>query len=95
MRQVVTMVLPLVLPAAIYFAWILVAQQRARARGDESAAPMFGDAPWTMLAAAGVTLVAMTLGAMVLFSGDDVEMRYVPPHVEDGRVVPGHTEPRK
>lgn len=89
------MVLPLVLPAVVYFTWIFIAQQRARARGDESAAPMFGDAPWTMLAVAGVILVALTLGALALFSGDDTETRYVPPRVEDGRIVPGHTEPRK
>ena len=52
--------LPLILPALVYFAYRLWAQRTGRATED---------IPWVWLAAAGVALAAMFAGAMTVLGG--------------------------
>jgi hypothetical protein len=81
-RIVITILLPLLLPTAIYVGWRL---GFGRAGTPSSAT--------VALAIAGVALVVM---ALLLFNTDFGGPRqgvYVPPHVSDGKVVPGHFEP--
>lgn len=90
MRILVTYVLPLVLPAALYFLWLWSARSRARAgAGEAKPAAWWEEAPWHWLALAGVALLAATLFALALTSGAPPGKVYTPPHVEDGQVVPG------
>ncbi|MEE8439401.1 MAG: DUF6111 family protein [Micropepsaceae bacterium] len=49
--------------------------------------------PWTALTAAGLLLVILSFVWWRLSSGDDPEGLYVPPHLENGEVVPGHFAP--
>jgi hypothetical protein len=86
-RVFLTIILPLLLPAALYVVWAIVTN---RIRLAESAA--WQDLPWTWLAVAGAALTAAVLVFFVHFS-DNGEGVYVPPHVEDGQIVPGHVEP--
>lgn len=88
MRQFLSIAIPIMTPMALYMAWISVAQWRARAKGLTEM-PQYGDAPWTMLAAAGVVLLALSLAATALLSGDDPDTAYRPPRVIDGQIVPG------
>ncbi|MBM3601203.1 MAG: hypothetical protein FJX35_23645 [Alphaproteobacteria bacterium] len=88
MRQFLSIAIPILTPMALYMAWIALAQWRARAKGVGEA-PQYGDAPWTMLAVAGVALLAITLAATALLSGDDPATRYLPPRIIDGKIVPG------
>lgn len=90
MRQFLSIAIPIMTPMALYMAWISIAQWRARSRGL-SEMPQYGDAPWTMLVAAGVALLGLTLGATALLSGDDPATTYRPPRVIDGQIVPGGT----
>jgi hypothetical protein len=76
MRQFLSIAIPIMTPMALYMAWISIAQWRA---------------PWTMLAVAGVALLALTLGATALLTGDDPDTAYRPPRVIDGQIVPGGT----
>jgi hypothetical protein len=48
--------------------------------------------PWTILFITGLSLFAVSF--VFWRFNEDVEATgtYVPPHVEDGKVVPGHTE---
>ncbi len=85
-------ILPIVLPTAVYFAW-LAAERRRIARAGAGDAPHWHDAPWLWLAAIGVVLAVLIAIASALFGGADISGRYVPPRVEDGRIVPGHVEP--
>ena len=94
-RFLVQIVLPLLLPFAIYAAWLAVEQRRLErlGRGER---PGWGEAPWIWLVSLGVLLaLAASLGA-ALFGGESPDGVYVPPRVgPDGRVVPGHVEPRR
>ncbi len=88
MRQFLSIAIPIMTPMALYMAWISIAQWRARTKGLTEM-PQYGDAPWTMLAAAGVALMGLTLGATALLTGDDPDTTYRPPRVIDGQIVPG------
>jgi hypothetical protein len=88
-RVVLTIVLPLLLPTFLYVLW-LVTLGRAELVGP--AAP-WQRLPWTWLAVAGVGLAALMLAALSVGVGGREEGTYVPPHIEGGRIVPGHIEP--
>ena len=49
--------------------------------------------PWTPLFAAGLALVAVSFLYLGVTEGAGQRGVYVPPHVENGRVVPGRVEP--
>ncbi len=48
--------------------------------------------PWTKIFIAGFLLVAISLLIEGFMSGETIKGRYIPPHMEDGKVVPGHME---
>ncbi|MGQ9371868.1 DUF6111 family protein [Azospirillum sp. ST 5-10] len=82
MRLLLTVLLPLLAPTLLYAAWVLL---QAR-RGGPS--PRW---PWLWLAGGGVAFLATVLGAWALSEGAPPHARYVPAHLEDGRVVEGVT----
>jgi len=49
--------------------------------------------PWTILTAGGLILVILSFVWWRLSNGETTEGIYVPPHVEDGEVVPGQFAP--
>lgn len=91
-RSVLTVILPLATPAAVYLLWHWNARRRAEARG-ETEIPQLGDAPWVTLAIAGLILVIGVLGTLALFDGAPPGSTYVPPQYVDGEIIPGRLEP--
>ena len=87
-RVVLTIILPLLLPTALYMLWA-VSIGRAEATGAEGA---WRGLPWTWLLVAGAIFVVIVLVAVVEIGGVR-EGSYVPPHLRNGEVVPGHVEP--
>src|SRR5262249_53836666 len=87
LRQFLEIVLPLVAPTVIYFAYMLIA--RPRPGGNVLAF----DWPWLWLGLAGVGLVIVTFVAVALFGGASPAERYEPAKVIDGEIKPGHFEP--
>jgi 4-amino-4-deoxy-L-arabinose transferase-like glycosyltransferase len=87
MRVFLTIILPLELPTALYVLWAVSA-----GRVDMAAAAPWRELPWTWLGAIGVVLVVAVLAYAVEFGGTK-EGTYVPPHLENGHVVPGHVAP--
>jgi Family of unknown function (DUF6111) len=83
MRQFFEIVLPLILPTAIYIAYFSVLRPRR-------ALP---ELPWVWLGGAGVILLAVTFLALALLGGADPSERYLPPKVVNGKVEPGHYVP--
>ncbi len=81
-----TYMLPLLLPTAVYFMFMLPARRRAVERGEEAS---WEKTPWMLLSAAGVALLALTLGALALHDGEPPWSQYNPPHLEDGHIIPG------
>jgi hypothetical protein len=72
------------LPFALYAAYLRLAKQ------EESDATR--KHPWTFLFASGLALVAASFLIWGITEGAGQQGVYVPPHVENGRVVPGHVD---
>ncbi len=89
-RILLSYVVPLLLPAALYILYVVVARRVQAGRGET--AERLRRVPWLWLLAAGVALMGLSLVIFSLTSGGDSHRPYVPPHVEDGRIVPGHLE---
>ncbi|MGH7015024.1 MAG: DUF6111 family protein [Stellaceae bacterium] len=81
-RVALTILLPLLAPTAIYFLWL-----RAVGRVGERSVP------WTWLVVAGLVAAAAALAIVGVGAGGSQAGRYLPPHVQDGRVVPGQIVP--
>ena len=75
------------LPFALYAAYL-----RLEKREEDAADRKH---PWTVLFASGLALVVASFLVWGVTEGSGRQGDYVPPHVEDGRVVPGHVDPAK
>ena len=85
MRVVFSIVLPLVLPTALYFVYMTL----VRRRGSTSAQSQPIDVPWSWLAVAGGVLMVITVFALYLFE-DRGEGTYHPARTVNGQVEPGY-----
>jgi hypothetical protein len=79
--------IPLLLPFVLYFLWVAIERRRKAAGGWEAR-----DTPWIWLSMTGLVLLIVSLLGAGLFIGSEPGGTYVPPHVEDGKVVPGRVE---
>jgi len=82
LRILLQYLLPLLLP---FLAWLVYARLTRKTTVN--------DAPWLILAATGVGLLIVSLVSWTLLSGSEPGETYVPARFEDGRLVPGTTEP--
>jgi len=87
-RVFLTIVLPLALPTVLYLLWLRVARW-----SDVGGVLQWRVLPWAWLAMAGAVSLAIVLFVVTVHYGTPIPGVYVPPHVEDGRIVPGHIEP--
>jgi hypothetical protein len=96
LRVFFTIVVPLVLPTALYLIWLRVVRgllpesPQASPEGETLRSAVL---PWVWLAAAGVLLLALVLFVVTVHFGTSQPGTYVPPRWENGRIVPGHIEP--
>jgi len=81
-RVLLTVVIPLLLPTVLYFGW-----RFAIGRG------LTLPSSWLWLVVAGLALASLTLVAVSVDFGGMRQGTYVPPHLTNGEVVPGHIEP--
>ena len=79
---------PLVAPLALYLFWFLRATKAAQVAGLEP--PKLGDVPWPWLVVIAILLIVGALSAYLTMSGEGPGGHYEPPHLIDGKVVPGH-----
>ena len=94
LRIFFTIVLPLVLPTLLYLLWLRIARWvRQERRPDERDG--WAALPWVWLAATGAVLLAATLFVVTVNFGTPASGVYVPPHSENGRIIPGHFEPER
>jgi hypothetical protein len=94
LRVLLEYAVPIALPSLLYLTW-LAYENRRIARGGEGVLRRLEDGPWAWLFAAGVVLAVSGTLLLAVIGESGTEGRYVPPHVEDGQVVPGHVEPAK
>ena len=88
MRVFLTIVLPLLLPTAIYLLWVAVVDGP-----QEGGTVSWTAMPWIWLDGAGAVLLAVVLFVVTVHFGAPQQGVYVPPHLEDGQIVPGHIQP--
>jgi len=89
LREFLTLVVPLLLPTALYLVWLRTVQW-----SHASGAVQWRAMPWVWLGATGVALTALVLFVVTVHFGTSVPGIYVPPHLENGKIVPGHIEPK-
>jgi hypothetical protein len=88
LRVCLTIVLPLLVPTALYLAWVgLVGGPR------DGGALSWTAIPWVWLAGAGAVLLAIVLFVVTVGFGTTQQGVYVAPQWHDGRIVPGHIVP--
>ncbi len=87
-REILTLVVPLLLPTVIYLIWL-----RATGWSETAGALAWHQLPWVWLALSGVALTAIVLVVITVGFGTTLPGVYVPPRIENGRIVPGHVEP--
>ena len=91
-RILLQVVLPILLPSALYTLWMLAERRRLAAAGSIPSRHWV-DAPWLWLLALGVFFAGILAMAFALLGGDSILGEYVPPQVKDGQIVPGHVVP--
>ncbi len=92
-RIVFTYIVPFLMPAAVYAAWVWYRTAHAARHGGE--APKLEQGPWPLLLFAGAVFAFAVLGATAMLRGGSPDETYVPPHLENGEMIPGHLEPKK
>ncbi len=90
LKSITAYIIPLLLPAAIYFAYMLLSRRIQLGTGNTAAA--LRQLPWPWLLGAGLILMAASLFAFGLTSGTDKDGAYIPPQFVDGEMIPGHVE---
>lgn len=93
LKKFLTIVLPLALPTLGYLAYAWV-EHRRKASLDAGERPRWWmTVPWVWTLCAGVCLMALSLTTLALQGGTERGGDYSPAVFEDGRLVPGTTEP--
>lgn len=93
MSGIVIRILVVLAPVVIYLLWLRYRRRRQTALDDADDASLAAaqrELAW------GIAFVAVLMisafGYLAFSSGEEPGSRYIPPHVEDGKVVPGHFE---
>ena len=92
LRIMYTYIVPFLLPASIYIAWVSYRTRYVAKHGGE--APQLEQGPWPLLLVLGAILTFAALVVTAFSQGGSPDSTYVPPHLEGGQVVPGHLEPK-
>jgi len=89
LRVLLTIVLPLLLPTALYLLWVTTLRPPR-----QNGATLWMALPWLWLAGVGVALLTIVLFVVTVHFGGPQEGVYVPPRWQNGHIVPGHFEPK-
>ena len=88
-RILFSVIVPIVLPTALYFLYAWFVARRARAAGTTVDKV---DVPWSWLGVAGVALLLLSLMIEFFYGGYQPGSEYTPAHMEGGKLVPGQTK---
>lgn len=86
-RLVLEYLIPFLLPLAAYAMWIWY--RNAYAEHHDGAPPRFEEGPWPLMLFIGAVLMFASMAFTALTTGGDAGATYIPPHMEDGKIVPG------
>lgn len=82
-RVLLEIVLPFLAPFVLFYAYRLLVTRGQR----------FLATPWFLLTVVGLILACASLASLAFFGGQAPRGVYVPPHLENGKVVPGAMQP--
>jgi heme A synthase len=85
-------VLPLLAPSLLYVLWRLWQIKRSSGTIEGDVKSVVRNAPWVKLAAIGTGLLMLVLAVAALTGGEPPHEAYNPPHLENGRIVPGEIQ---
>lgn len=89
LRILLIQLLLFAIPFVVWALYVVAVQRRKLTSGGA-----FNDAPIVWLLGAGTAMVAAGLVYLALTTGTPAgEGEYVPPRLENGRIVPGHVVP--
>ena len=88
-RKILTIAVPLLAPIIAYIVYIYYTNKNRHDREEGRAIPHWRQWPWVVLVPCGALLTALSLLALGLPEGNPDPGAYVPPRLEDGKVVPG------
>lgn len=83
-RIFLTYILPLLLPTLVYFAWAWLMRHKTGKGKD-----WWQEGPWFWLTIAGFGVLVVVLAITAATGGGKPGQEYIPPRMEDGRIVPG------
>mgnify|MGYP000347603215 CR=1 FL=1 len=89
-RILITVILPLLAPTIGYMLWIWFLNKKKKDEADHRPLKDWQTWPWSRLLGLGSVLLIISIVAINLNIGQEVESgRYIPPHMKDGEIVPG------
>ncbi len=88
-RVFITIVLPLLLPTALYLLWV-----STLGAPHEGVTMPWASMPWVWLAGIGAVLLAVVLFVVAVGFGTSQQGVYVAPRWQNGHIIPGHIEPK-
>lgn len=97
MAGAILRILLILLPFILYFLWLRYTKKRAEAAKDAAAGEgVIAEAQTQLVQGLGllVAIMAASFIYMALSSGEDPGKEYIPPHMEDGKLVPGTFRPQ-
>lgn len=95
MALFLTYALALLLPTLVYMLWRAWRMRRSAdgGGGAMAASEPWRQAPWLALTLAGIAMLVLVILIGAFLHNPAPPARYVPPRLEDGRVVPGELRP--
>lgn len=84
-RILLQAVLPFLLPTLVFMLWVMLSHRRDH---EKSVVERIAGGPWLWLVLVGFVLFAAGLGFLAM-EGEPPGGIYVPPYLEDGKIVPG------
>jgi hypothetical protein len=78
---------PVILPLLVYLLWYWRLSRRCRK--DGTCPPRLREGPWKMAVLASILIAVVLLLLWGLSADERRASDYTPPHLQDGRVVPG------
>lgn len=90
LRTIIQELLLVLLPTILYGVYFLAMRQRARAGGRVQPEWEHGNWFWLILSGCVLAIIGLVVVGTTGDSAPDTD--YVPPHIENGKVVPGRTK---
>lgn len=88
-RKILTIVVPLLAPTIVYVMYLYFIAKNRAAEQEGRRLPEWRRWPWQILIPCGAVLTAISVALLGLPGDAVVPGTYVPPHMENGKIVPG------